>query len=237
MNIKIALILVVLMALVVLPHELRPASAHVVKNFGDVTIKVALATEPPLLGDTNAIQIFVSQGTGNNTQPLADTALDNADVSLKYGGVTKAASFIPSDDTPGEYGYTFIPSNLGSYFVLIKGTVGGQAVDASFPLDEVEAKDKYLFPQSSVQGVATSGGSDTVGPKVNEIINQISRDINDVKASTNQTANVVLEAQKSYQDLKNTTDALFIVSGIGIGVGVAGITIAVFAINRSKHSQ
>ncbi len=238
MKLKIIVILVVLIALVILPHELKPASAHVVKTFGNLTIKVALATEPPLVGDTNTIQVSVSQGTGNNTQPLPVTALDNVNIMIKYGGVTKSLSFTPSDENPGEYDATFIPSNLGSYFVLIKGTISDQTIDSSFPLDEVEAKDKYLFPQSAIQGgTVTSGGSDTIGPQVNRIITQISNDVNDIKTSANQTTNMVLGVQKSYQELKSTTDALFIISGIGIGVGVAGITIAVFAINRSKRNE
>lgn len=239
MKFRMIVTLVVIMAIVILPYALKPASAHVVQNFGNISVKVGLATEPPLVGDTNQIQITITQGSGNATQPLADTALDNMGETIKYGGTIKSLSFTPSDDTPGMYVATFIPSNLGSYFVLLKGSIHGQNIDASFPLDNVETKDSYLFPQSTVQGgvASSSGGSDNIGPKVNEIINQISGDINDVKTSTNATANTVLAVEKSYQELKDVTDKLYIISGVGIGVGIAGIVIAVFAINRSKRDK
>ena len=126
---------------------ITPASAHVEKTFGDVTVKVGLANEPPLVGDTNQIQIALSKGAGSNAQPIADTGLDNVTVTIKYGGITKTLSPTPSDDTPGEYDVTTIPTQLGSYYVILEGSIDGQPiVNGTFPLDQVESKDNYRFP-------------------------------------------------------------------------------------------
>jgi len=128
-------------------YVIKPAAAHVEKTFGDVTVKVGLANEPPLVGDTNQVQITVSKGSGSNAQPIADTALDNVTVTIKYGGITKTLSPTPSDDTPGEYDSTIIPTQLGSYYIILEGTIDGQQlVNGTFPLDQVESKDNYRFP-------------------------------------------------------------------------------------------
>ena len=139
-------VVIVLSLIIISPYVINPASAHITKQAGDISIKVGFANEPPLVGDTNMVQIFVNQGNGNNTQPISDTALNNMTETIQYGGKTKALGFDPSDDTPGEYDSTVIPTQLGSYNIIMKGTINGQNVDLTFPLTEVESKDKYYFP-------------------------------------------------------------------------------------------
>ena len=143
------MLVLALAALIVIPLAVHPASAHVTKNFGDVTVKIGFANEPPLVGDTNTVQVFVDKGSGNNTAPVQETALDNMTVVITYGGLQKTLQFTPSDDTPDEYDATVIPTKVGSYNVIVNGTIDGQPVNAVYPLDEVETKDKYYFPPLS----------------------------------------------------------------------------------------
>lgn len=241
---KIFVMLIVgLSTVLISAYMLPPASAHVEKTFGNVNVKVGLANEPPLVGDTNQIQIGISKGNGSSAQPIADTGLDNVTVTIKYGGITKTLSPTPSDDTPGQYLVTFIPSQLGSYYVILKGTVEGQAIDnGSFALDQVEGKDGYYFPPASgTQGAVESGPPPSSysgpGPQFSSTVNQLANDINDAKNLANSTNQNVLAVQQSYQKLKNVTDELFMVSGIGIGTGVAGIVIAVYTVNRRNGSR
>lgn len=223
-----------------------PASAHVEKSFGDVNVKVGLANEPPLVGDTNQVQITVSKGSGSNSQPLADTALDNVTVTIKYGGITKTLSTTPSDDNPGEYDVTIIPTQLGSYYIILTGTIDGQPlVNGTFPLDQVESKDNYYFPPLSSTGLPssqtyvgnTSNGNVMPSGQFSSIINQIANDINQANNLANSTNQNMLTIQQEYQNLKSVTDELFIVAGIGIGTGIAGIIIAVYALNRGNGSH
>ncbi|MDE1829292.1 MAG: hypothetical protein KGI25_03110 [Thaumarchaeota archaeon] len=245
---KIIIPIVIVLSLVVVSTLLiTPASAHVEKTFGDITVKVGLANEPPLVGDTNQVQITVTKGSGSNAQPIADIALDNVTVTIKYGGITKTLSTTPSDDTPGEYVTTIVPTQLGSYYIILTGNIDGQTLDnGTFPLDQVESKDNYYFPplrstttlpsNPSTQGT-TSATSVMPGSQFASIVNQLANDINDAKNLANSTNQNVLTIQQSYQNLKNVTDELFIVSGIGIGTGIAGIVIAVYALNRRNGSH
>ena len=64
------------------------------------------------------------------------------------------------------------------------------------------------------------------------VINQLESDINDAKNSANNAVQSYSKVAQSFQDVKNTTDALYMISLTGIGIGVAGVVIAVIALNR-----
>ncbi len=143
---KSLLVALLLVSLLVIPVTSHYASAHVEKTFGNISVKVGMLNEPPLVGDTNEIQVFIDTVSGNTTIPISQTGLDNMNVVVAYGGLQKTLQFTPSDDTPDEYITTIIPTKVGSYQVMMNGTINGQAVNAAFPLDEVEDKGKYHFP-------------------------------------------------------------------------------------------
>ncbi|MDE1765172.1 MAG: hypothetical protein KGI27_02740 [Thaumarchaeota archaeon] len=248
-NKKIIIPIVITLSLIATStFMITPASAHVEKSFGDVSVKVGLSNEPPLVGDTNQVQIIVTKGSGSNAQPLVDTALDNVTTTIKYGGITKTLSPVPSDDNPGEYDSTIIPTQLGSYYIILTGNIDGQAIDnGTFPLDQVESKDNYYFPplgsstglndNQPVQGGTSGTPYGMPAPQFSAIVNQLANDINDAKNLANSTNQNMLTIQQSYQNLKSVTDELFIVAGIGIGTGIAGIVIAVYALNRRNGSH
>jgi len=64
------------------------------------------------------------------------------------------------------------------------------------------------------------------------VINQLESDINDAKNSANNAVQSYARVAQSFQDVKNTTDTLYIISLAGIGIGVAGVVIAVIALTR-----
>jgi hypothetical protein len=140
-------VILALAAVIMVPLALHPAEAHITKTFGNVTIKIGWVNEPPLVGDTNAVQIFIYNGTSVNAPPIADTGLNNMTTTIQYGGQTKVLSFDASDDTPGEYDAAVIPTQIGTYNMIIQGTIGGTTIPSTtYPLQDVEAKDKYNFP-------------------------------------------------------------------------------------------
>jgi hypothetical protein len=68
-------------------------------------------------------------------------------ITIQYGGQTKKLSFDASDDTPGLYSSAVIPTQLGTYNTIIQGTIDGVNIPSTtYPMQEVEAKDKYNFP-------------------------------------------------------------------------------------------
>jgi hypothetical protein len=144
--------------IVIAPFVIHPAEAHILKTFNmtgttgmqmPVSVKIGWVNEPPLVGDTNAIQLFIYNGTDDSAPPIANTGLDNMKVTIQYGGQTKdlTSVFTASDDNPGEYDAAVIPTQIGTYNVIIQGTIGGVTIPATtYPMQLVEAKDKYNFP-------------------------------------------------------------------------------------------
>jgi predicted secreted protein with PEFG-CTERM motif len=147
------------------PFVIHPAEAHILKTFNmtgtsmpgmpsHVSVKIGWLNEPPLQGDTNEVDIYVYNGTDDSAPPIADTGLNNMTVTIQYGGQTKDLSSIisPSDDTPGLYTAAMSPSQIGTYNVIIKGNIDGVTIPSTtYPMQDVEAKDKYYFPPMSGQ--------------------------------------------------------------------------------------
>ncbi len=140
--------LLALAAIIVAPYAIHPAEAHILKNFApNVSVKIGWDSEPPLIGDTNKIDVYLYNGTDDTAPPIAGNGLDNMTITEQYGGQTKTLTFTPSDDTPGLYSAAIIPTQLGTYNTIIKGTIDGVSISATtYPMQEVEAKDKYNFP-------------------------------------------------------------------------------------------
>ena len=141
-------VILALVAVIVAPYALHPAEAHILKNFApNVSVKIGWDNEPPLVGDTNKIDVFLYNGTDDSAPAIADNGLDKMTVTIQYGGQTKKLDFDASDDTPGLYTSAVIPTQMGSYNVIIQGTIGGVTIPpTTYPMQEVEAKDKYNFP-------------------------------------------------------------------------------------------
>ena|SRR2546423_4501832 len=222
----ITLSLVFMMLLLVIsfpPFTPKSASAHISKVFGNYAVEVGWANEPAFAGQMNSIQVIVKKGNVDNGTTIVD-ALANLQISVKYGSVSKQLDFVPSDEIPGLYSSPLVPTRVGSYNVVMKGTVEGQNIDTEYALDDVGSSDTINFPHTS----DTSSNMDQIGT----IINQLTSDIEDAKSSANLAAQSVANVGKSFQEVKDTTDRLYMISMAGIGIGVAGIIIAVFAISR-----
>jgi hypothetical protein len=222
----ITLSLVFMMLLLVIslpPFTPKSASAHTSKVFGNYKVEVGWANEPAFAGQMNSIQVIVKKGNVDNGTAIVD-ALANMQISVKYGTVSKQLDFVPSDEVLGLYSSPLIPTRVGSYNVAMKGIVEGQNIDTEYALDDVGSSDTINFPQ-------TSDTSSNMG-QIGTIINQLTNDIEEAKTTANSAAQSVANVGKSFQEVKDTTDRLYLISMAGIGIGVAGIVIAVFAISR-----
>ena len=121
------------------PYAIHPAEAHILKTFNNVSVKIGWETEPPLVGDTNQLYICVYNGTSDSAPPIANTGLDNMTVTIQYGGQTKMISMTASDGIPGLYTAVIIPTQIGTYNVIIKGTIDGVIIPpTTYPMQEVE---------------------------------------------------------------------------------------------------
>ena len=203
----------------------KSASAHISKVFGNYSVEIGWANEPAFAGLMNNIQVIVKKGNIDNGTSITD-ALAKMQISVKYGTISKQLDFVPSD-VAGLYFSPLIPAKVGSYSVVMKGTIEGQNIDTEISLDDVGSSNTINFPQTG-SSVDTSSNMGQIGT----IITQLTSDIEEAKSSANSAAQSVANVGKSFQEVKDTADRLYMISMAGIGIGVAGVVIAVFAISR-----
>ena len=216
--------LLILLIFSISPFDIKPASAHITKVFGNYLVSVGWQNEPAYSGLLNAPIVEVKQGNGDSAKPVIN-ALANMQISIKYGSVTKQLDFVPDSTVDGQYVSPLIPTKVGSYSIVMKGNIENQTIDTEIALDDVAGIDTLNFPPSSSADTSNMGQVDT-------IISQLTSDIEDAKSSANSAAQSVANVGKSFQEVKDITDRLYMISMAGIGIGVAGIVIAVFAISR-----
>jgi len=217
----------------------KEVSAHIIKKFGNIQVQVGWNDEPPLTGQLNNVIVGVNQTSGKTQTPIIN-ALSDLNILVKYGGVTKTLDFLPSPTTDGLYLGQIIPTRIGSYYLVLNGTVQGQKISSQLPLDLVDSSQKLAFPDtggsSGVNGAAVGGSSTTttnnIGPQLQGIVSQLANQIDSVKGITGAVAKSNAETLKSIQDVKNSADTSYMIGMVGIGAGVAGIIIAAIALSR-----
>jgi predicted secreted protein with PEFG-CTERM motif len=174
MNRKIIIpVILALVAVIVAPYAIHPAEAHILKNFSPhLSIKIGWLNEPPFVGDLNEVDVYVYNGTSDSAPPIVGTALDQMTVTAQYGGQSKKLSFDASDDTPGLYVSALTPSQIGTYNMIIQGSINGTTVPSTtYPMQDVEAKDSYYFPPMSgnMTGMNMSGNLNSTSMSNNAV--------------------------------------------------------------------
>src|SRR5438445_13553884 len=118
------------------PFAIKPACAHITKVYGNYLVTVGWANEPVYNGLINAPLVIVKKGSGDTAKPVIN-ALANMQISIKYGSVTKKLDFVPDDAVDGQYISPFIPTKVGTYSLVMKGTIEDQSIDTEIQLDDV----------------------------------------------------------------------------------------------------
>ena len=230
-----------LIALVLLSYNIlvKEASAHIIKKFGNIQLQVGWGNEPPLTGLLNNAIVEVNQTSGKTQTPIINGLVD-MNILVKYGGVTKPLDFLPSPTTDGLYLGQLIPTRVGSYYLVLNGTIQGQKISSQIPLDLVDSSQKIAFPDTgggsavdaTTTGSSTATTNNNIGPQLQGIVSQLANQIDGVKAITGAVAKSNADTLKSVQDVKNSADRSYIIGMVGIGAGVAGIIIAAFSLSR-----
>jgi hypothetical protein len=135
--------LVSLFSLMALFLNIQPALAHESITVGDYTLEVGWLSEPPVVGQQNAIVVNVS--TTSDEKPVEDVSA--LTVTISYGGQDKTLTLQPlGEDTPGQFVAPILPTVAGEYSVIFGGTLGDTAVDAETHVEEVQTADTLQFP-------------------------------------------------------------------------------------------
>jgi hypothetical protein len=228
---KIARLLAILMLFLTftaIAIDYRPVMAHVEMVQGDIRIVAGWLNEPPIVGQLNDVVLIITRVSDG--QPI-NNALSQAVVTLNKGAQSKSLQFQPTEES-GMYTATILPTEPGQYAVVMNGTIVGQAIDGQTEIEDVEDTARFTFP------TAANTSSNEIPQQV---IEQLQTVITGLTAQVDQ-ANVVAEdarnasqsATESAEELKMAADRAYLFGMIGVGVGVAGIAIAVVALSR-KH--
>jgi len=123
--------------------NVQVALAHESITVGDYTLEVGWLSEPPVVGQQNAIVVNVS--TTSDEQPVEDVSA--LTVAISYGGQDKTLTLQPlGEDTPGQFVAPILPTVAGEYSVIFGGMLGDTPVDADTHVEEVQPADTLQFP-------------------------------------------------------------------------------------------
>ena len=205
-----------------LPLYLNNAYAHTELVVGDVTIDIGWLDEPPLVGELNYVLFEFTK----NDKPFIIEPSD-LDITIKFGGVTKDLELEPLEGL-GEYGAPIIPTRLGSYTVIIKGSVDGKPVDAEFPIEDVEDKSRLNFPAET----SNAGELQTITKQLQSSINQLQLNIDQAAKKAEESNKVAQETLDAITSIKNDFDKVYNFGMLGIGLGAAGVIMGIIAMIR-----
>jgi hypothetical protein len=208
------------------------AFAHQTAKFGNINIEAGWANEPPLAGQLNTVTVGVS--TASDNKPVAN-AVGQLQATIKKGSDTKPIDLLPQEQE-GLYGAQVIPGQIGQYQMVLKGVVGGQSINGSIPLDDVADPKQLTFPAtagSSSQNQLTTGVTDQLTKAVTDLSSQV--DV--AKASADQAQQAARNASQSAQSIKQAADGAYMFATIAVGIGAAGIAIAVIALSRREKVE
>jgi hypothetical protein len=208
-----------------------PAFAHQTMNFGNIAVEVGWGNEPSLAGQLNTITVGVSNASDNTPVP---NAVGQLQATIKKGSETKAIELLPQEEE-GLYGAEVIPGQIGQYELLLMGTIAGQNVNGSIPLDDVSDPKELTFP--STGGSENSQVTSGIINQVSNAITDLSTQVDDAKASADQAQQTAQNATQSAQSIKSSADGAYMFATIAVGIGVAGIAIAGIALSRREKVE
>ena len=203
------------------------ASAHQTRKFGNINVEVGWANEPPLAGQLNTVTVGVA--TASDNKPVAN-AVAQLQATIKKGGDVKNLDLIPQEQE-GLYGAQVIPTEIGQYEMDFKGTINNQPINGSIPLDVVNDPKQLSFPVSGGAASANQISSGVID-QFKTALSDLTSQVDTAKASADQAQQSVHNATQSAQSIKTSVDQAYMFGMIGVGVGVAGIVIAVIALSR-----
>jgi hypothetical protein len=238
-------IIIVLLSLltisIVLNSPFRKVLAHISNQYGNTTIQAGWDQEPPLVDKINDVVVGVTResdlGNGSDSAIPVRNALTDMNFMVKYGGVTKSLDFVPSQEQEGWYESKILPTRIGSYNLAINGSIQDQPISDEVQIEDVESTQKLSFPEADMGGSGSSNdatNTNLFSDQTSNILNQITNDINNIIDDIGTLAESNSNIQEGIQNVKDIADRSYMIAITAIGVGAAGILIAVAALVRTR---
>jgi hypothetical protein len=199
------------LAVLLVPLLAVPASAHGEHKVANYTFVVGFGTEPAYAGETNSVQLMISNGG----KPVTDAKGLKAAVSTGDADPKEMALqpyFGQGWGEPGDYRAFFIPTAPGAYTFRITGTLGGKKIDKSYTsvkhgFDEVTDPAEVQYPVQEPTGAQVTTRLDRESARLNAALAAEREAADDEVAGARRLATIGL-----------AVGALGLLAAVGVGV-------------------
>ena len=194
--------------------SIQSVYGHTEIKVGNYTIEAGWSNEPPLINNLNEVVIFIFE----NDSPVRN-AMKDLSVSINYGGINKKLNFLPSEESVGQYLADIIPSNLGTYSLNLKGTIGTQNINNDIQIEEVEDAKKLTFPIVS----ESSNSLENIGKQITPIMKDLSNQIEETKEQVNSTKQQIQKMDNEDNSIKSEIERTNLLSYIATALSASAI--------------
>lgn len=194
--------------------SIQSVYGHTEIKVGNYTIEAGWSNEPPLINNLNELVIFIFE----NDSPVRN-AMKDLSVSINYGGINKKLNFLPSEESVGQYLADIIPSNLGTYSLNLKGTIGTQNINNDIQIEEVEDAKKLTFPIVS----ESSNSLENIGKQITPIMKDLSNQIEETKEQVNSTKQLIQKMDNEDNSIKSEIERTNLLSYIATALSASAI--------------
>lgn len=204
----------ILIVLFSIGFSIQSVYGHTEIKVGNYTIEAGWSNEPPLINNLNELVIFIFE----NDSPVRN-AMKDLSVSINYGGINKKLNFLPSEESVGQYLADIIPSNLGTYSLNLKGTIGTQNINNDIQIEEVEDAKKLTFPIVS----ESSNSLENIGKQITPIMKDLSNQIEETKEQVNSTKQLIQKMDNEDNSIKSEIERTNLLSYIATALSASAI--------------
>jgi len=107
------------------------AAAHETRMVGPYTFVVGWVSEPAVAGQSNGLDLTVSETAGGKVVEGLEKTL-TAQVITGGGAKTRTLELAPDGDQPGHYTSGFVPTRVGDYTFHLSGMAGTTKIEEKF---------------------------------------------------------------------------------------------------------
>ena len=204
----------IIISLFSIGFSIQSIYGHTEIKVGNYTIEAGWSNEPPLINNLNEVVIFIFE----NDSPVRN-AMKDLSVSINYGGINKKLNFLPSEESVGQYLADIIPSNLGTYSLNLKGTIGTQNINNDIKIEEVEDAKKLTFPIVS----ESSNSLENIGKQITPIMKDLSNQIEETKEQVNSTKQLIQKMDNEDNSIKSEIERTNLLSYIATALSASAI--------------
>jgi hypothetical protein len=225
------------------------AFAHETFSFGNLSITPGWEVEPPLINQLNSIEINITRNEAEGNSVAVRNAFSNLDSSIKSGGLTKPLDFEPQEESAGLYRAIILPTQVGSYSIVLIGGIDSQTINSELRIEDVDDTAKLAFPLLESEGSSAAPG----GPGLEETSasqpgssmmqvrsQQLSPLLSDLTRQINSSTDTAIRAEKTSEKTRNALEHLegsveraYVFGIVSMGTGISGIIIGAFALTRN----